>query len=314
MIYDCIIIGGGPGGLTAGLYLARFYRKCLLFDDKRSRAALIPRSHNYPGFKNGISGKNILSRLRDQIKSYDIRIINKTVVELKYHKNKKIFEVKSQTKDSAKKIYLKSHLKSYLAKNVILATGLKDIEPPLPKLKNAIQNGLVRHCPICDAFEVSNQKVAILCDSNEAIKKAFFLKKYSKKITLFTLGKNLKINRKNCEIIKKFKIDVVQDPLIKVAVLKRKKIKMLHTSKGNYSFDTIYSALGAKNRSEAFLKMGIRIDKESNLLVSKKQETNIKGLYAVGDIVAGLNQIVVAMGQGAIAACAINNDLNEAEL
>lgn len=306
MIYDCIVIGGGPGGLIAGLYLARFYRNCLLFDDNRSRALLIPRSHNYPGFKHGITGPQILEHLRTQLNAYDIKIEKQTVYDLQYNKQKKVFIVKSE------KLIKKDNKanQSYSAKNIILATGLLDIEPPLPKLKNAIQKGLIRHCAICDAYEVTGKRIAILCDSNEGIDKALFMKQYSKHITLFTLGKNIKISRKNCEIIRKNKIDVIQDTIVEV-VVKRNKIKMMRTSKGNYGFDTVYSALGAKLRSELYQKLGVKCDKERSVHVSKKFETNIKGLYAVGDITVGLNQIVVAMAQGAVAACAINDNLNK---
>src|SRR6478735_1207786 len=81
--YDCVIIGGGPAGLTAAVYLARYRRRIVLFDAGESRAALIPESHNYPGFPEGISGPGLLTALRKQAETYGITLISEPIIEVK---------------------------------------------------------------------------------------------------------------------------------------------------------------------------------------------------------------------------------------
>ncbi len=142
------MIGAGPAGLTAGIYLARFRRTVLIIDGESSRAALIPRSHNYPGFPGGISGPALLGRLRKQALHYGAMIETCIVEELK----------KTQGGFSAKT----SSTLNITAKQVLLATGVIDIEPVLPDLENAVRQGLIRHCPICDAFEVKDRKIAVI--------------------------------------------------------------------------------------------------------------------------------------------------------
>lgn len=292
---DCVIIGGGPGGLTAGIYLSRFRCNIKLIDDDNSRAALIPLSHNYPGFPQGISGSKLLSSLRQQYENYGNAIIHNTVNKISYDKSKTNFLIK--TLDSI-----------LIAKNVILATGVLDVEPVLPNLTLAIKNGLIRHCLICDAYEVINQKIGILGIGMKGIKEAIFLRNYSDDITLFNLDPNLKLTSTVKNKLKTNNIQVISQPISEV-IVKDNQITSLKTKDCNYYFDTLYSALGCKVRSELAIQLGANHLKSHFLTVNQHQETNIPGLYAIGDVVNGLNQICVATSQAAIAATHIFNKI-----
>src|ERR1700712_753049 len=125
--FDCLIIGGGPAGLTAAIYLARYRRNIIVVDKGASRAALIPTSHNYPGFSEGISGRELLGNLRTQAESYHIKIVTSQVTSLERRGDG---FVAALDKDRIQ------------AQFVLLATGIVDERPELPGLTEAVADGL----------------------------------------------------------------------------------------------------------------------------------------------------------------------------
>ena len=165
---DALIIGGGPAGLTAAIYLARYRRRVVVVDSGESRAALIPATHNYPGFADGIAGVGLLDALARQAKTYGVRLVHDRVATLQ--KVESGFAAKCVQAD-------------ILARRAILATGLLDRNVPIPGLKQAIDHGAVRYCPICDGYEASDLRSAVLGDVEEALGKALFLRTYSRKLT-----------------------------------------------------------------------------------------------------------------------------------
>ncbi len=166
---ECLIIGGGPAGLTAAIYLARFRRNIRVVDSGESRASLIPESHNYPGFR-GIAGKELLSRLRDQLAAYGVA--------------PERGRVDSLTHASGRFIALWDG-GAVSASCLLLATGIRDEAPSVPGLQNCIYAGAIRFCPICDAFEVTDKRVGVYGSMADASKKALFLRTYTQDVVLF---------------------------------------------------------------------------------------------------------------------------------
>lgn len=292
---DCLVIGGGPGGLTAATYLARFRRRTEVIESGASRASLIPRSHNCPGYPDGISGDELLARLRAQVQRYEVPVARATVTTLK-RRSDGSFE--ATTGDCA----VQAH-------TVLLATGVTDIEPTLPNVENAIRRGLVRHCAICDAYEVIDQKVAILGTGAHVFREALFLYHYSRDVTLLTLGHPVALGPGERAQLAELGVRMVEAP-VRAIHLEKERIARISLNDGSeLAFDTIYSALGAINRSELAVQAGATVDGSAAILTDNHQQTDVPGLYAVGDVVPVLNQISVAMGQAAIAATAIHNRL-----
>lgn len=177
---DCLIIGGGPAGLTAAVYLARFRRRFLLVDGGTSRAALIPVSHNHPGFPDGIGGTALIARQRAQAKRYDAPIVAGDVAGLiREPSGSFIAEFKSSSEPYTRRVN---------ARMVLLATGVVDIEPELANVEHAIRRGYVRHCPICDGFEVIDRKIAVIGFGKSGMGEALFMRTYSSDVTLLSLG------------------------------------------------------------------------------------------------------------------------------
>lgn len=292
-VFDCLIIGAGPAGVSAALYLLRFRRSIVLVDSGTSRALMIPKSHNYPAFKRGISGQELLKRLKVQLSVYKGSILPEYISSLEL------------TSDG---LFLAN--KTLKSKTVILATGVEDVEPDLPEIEKAIFHGLVRHCPVCDAYEVINKKIAVISHGAHGIKEALFLRRYSADVTLLS-QQVIKLSKAERLQIEQADIKLIEHPILKVDMSK-KRITALHFRTGRLMFDTIYSALGCHKNNMLAKKLGAKT-KDGDLIVDEHQQTSIPRLYAAGDIVSGLNQICVAQGQGAIAASAINTYCSENE-
>ena len=288
--WDCIIIGGGPAGITAGLYLARYRRKVMIYDTCNSRAEHIPLSHNYPGFPEGVSGKDLLKKLRQQLFPYKVPFVNEAVESVE-HVNKKKFLIKTSNS-------------TMQAKNIILATGVKDIEPQLVDIRDGIQKGLIRHCPVCDAFEVINQKIAVIAHGKSGLGQALFLRDYTSKITLITLNQTVVWTKKELKEIQESQITIIPYEL-KGVKLTSSFATLTFSNQQVMEFDCIYSALGDIKNNKLATDLKLKL-KDGSIVVNKEQQSSISGVYAAGDIVYGLNQICVATSQAAIAATSIH--------
>ncbi len=296
-ILDCVIIGGGIAGLTAGIYLSRFNCKVSVIDNKASRARLIPCSHNFPGFPEGVTGKRILSKLKKQYDAYQNEFMVETVSSIVKKQN--LFLIKG------KNIYIKS-------KFVILATGLIDQAPDIfsNQSRTSTRKGFLRHCLICDGYEISGKKVLIISDNKSCIKQALLLKAYTDSITILILGKKIQFTSEEKKHFSKYNIILIDNEKDNCQV--EVKNNQLHIKMKNKHliFKVVYSALGVKTRSELAVKLGIHHDKDKCLIVNTHQETSLKGFYAAGDVVKGIKQMCIAASQGATAAIDIFNKLN----
>jgi thioredoxin reductase (NADPH) len=296
-ILDCLIVGGGPAGLTTALYLARFKRHFLVVDSGSPRAAWIPTSHNIPMFAEGISGKDLLARARANLEQYGDCIRPGMVTGLRKQPDRFIAVVEGQDGSSSQ----------IAARRVVIATGAVDIEPDLPDVPNAIQQGLVRYCPICDGYESRDQKIAVIAYGAHGIGEAVFIARtYSRDVTLLTLGQQLELDAEQQARLDEHGIKVVGAPVESLA-MENDRISAVNVAGTEHRFDVLYSALGLKYRSDLAISLGAEHDPTGSLIVDSHCQTTVKGLYAAGDIVRGLDQIVVGMGHAAFAAAHIHN-------
>jgi len=285
---DCLVVGGGPAGLTAAIYLARYRRSVTVYDTGHSRAALIPKSHNYPGFPTGISGAELLARLAQQVAFYEVPIVRAWITSL--NKTREGFVATSREGEVK-------------ARTVLLATGIVDIAPQMDGLDEAVSRGLVRYCPVCDAFEATDRRIAVLGASDAAIGEAKFLRNYSNNVTLLWQPGSGPDDRKDLD-----------DAGVVVATQPRE-LKMrdqniwVTTNEGEKSFDVLYPALGCKVRSDLAVKLGAATGETDCLKVDEHQCTTVAGVFAAGDVVSDLHQIAVSAGHAAVAATRIHRIL-----
>jgi thioredoxin reductase (NADPH) len=290
---DCLIIGGGPAGLTAAIYLARFRRRVVLVDSGASRAALIPTSHNYPGFEDGISGKDLLVKLHEQAERYGAVLHRGTIDSLEPDENG----------------FRARHDGGVIsARKVLLATGIVDEKPALPSLPEFIYRGGVRFCPICDGFEAMDERIAVIGPLKQALKKALFLRTYSRRMTILPLDCDVNVSDSDTAALREAAIPVPTEPVIDLDTT-ADTIKATLASGTAVEIDVLYPAMGADVRSELATRLGAKANEAGCLLVDDHQRTDVPNLYAVGDVTMELHQISVATGQAAIAATDVHNHL-----
>jgi thioredoxin reductase (NADPH) len=287
---DCLIVGGGPAGLTAAIYLARFRRTVAVLDNGQSRAALIPETHNYPGFADGISGFKLLTYLREQAHEYGAALESGSVTAIKPEGDSFQIEVSA--------VWRRAH-------RVLLATGLTDRSPAMPGLKQAVQDGKLRYCPVCDAYESMDKRIGVLGPVQQVAKKALFLRTYSRCVVILTTDSAEPSDEtagalRAADVATARTVDVHPHGEGFLAIL-------LDGSK--QEIDILYPMLGCDVHSELGAKLGAHCSSEGCLLVDDRQRTSVTGLYAAGDVVSDLHQLSVAAGHAAVAATAIHNSL-----
>ena len=284
---DCLVIGAGPAGLTAAMYLARYCRSIRVIDGGHSRAQLIPTSHNYPGYK-GVGGTELLEKLREQAMRYGVSLEKGNVEALR-------IDPPHGFRALAGKIDLPT-------RTVLLATGLVDKKPRFAVMSED-PHPAVRYCPICDGFEAMDRTIAVL-GGEEAAKKALFLRTFSKDVRWFMDSDS---TGTPSEAALSHGIPCHGQAIQLQATAKGIRVK---TADGElYHADLLYPALGCEVRSGLATALGARCAPVGTLIVDEHQQTSVDGLYAIGDVVSDLHQIAVATGHAAVAATAIHNRL-----
>jgi thioredoxin reductase (NADPH) len=295
-ILDCLIVGGGPAGLTAAIYLARFHLDILVVDGGKSRASWIPCTRNHAGYPDGIEGKELLRRMREQACKYGSKIESEYVTKLERDEKSGLF---TATWGSGQRT----------ARTVLLATGVTNRRPPMDEElhDDALARGLVRYCPICDGYEVTDKKVGVIGSDSHGVAEALFIRSFTADITLIAPDKALRLKPEDNKKLKDAGIGCVDGPAQAVAIAD--KCIVVDTAEGHYTFDTIYPALGSDTHTQLGEMVGAKLASDGCFLCDSHQRTSVPGLYAAGDVVHGLDQISHAMGEGGVAATTIRNDL-----
>jgi thioredoxin reductase (NADPH) len=291
---DCLIIGAGPAGLTAAIYLARFRRRVAIVDAGYSRAAYIPVSRNTPGFPDGVSGVELLALLTEQARNYGIRVTRALVESLQLADGKFSAEVEGERIE---------------APMVLLATGIVDKEPEMENLREAIAAGAIRLCAICDAYDVRDRRIAIYGPAKSTLDHARFLRTYSKDVTMLLPAGEGAVDAALRDEARMAGVVLVEEPVTRVRLTDERRIAVSTGAEEERVFDTLYPSLGCRMGSDLAVALGARCAPHGDVIVDAHQRTSVPGLYAAGDVVSALNQISVAVGHAAIAATHIHNHL-----
>jgi thioredoxin reductase (NADPH) len=295
-ILDCLIVGGGPAGLTAAIYLARFHLDILVVDGGKSRASWIPCTRNVSGFPEGIAGTELLQRMREQACKYGAKFETEYVTKLQRDEESGQF---TATWGSGTRT----------ARSVLLATGVTNRRPLMDEKlhDDALARGLVRYCPICDGYEVTDRKVGVIGSDSHGVAEAVFIRSYTADVTLIAPDKALSLKPEDQRKLQEAGIDCVDGPARAVAIPNG--CIVVDTVEGHYAFDSIYPALGSDTHTQLGEMVGAMLADDGCFLCDDHQRTSVEGLYAAGDVVHGLDQISHAMGEGGVAATTIRNDL-----
>jgi Thioredoxin reductase len=278
-MYDVIVIGSGPAGITAAIYSKRRNLSILVISKGNGTLQKAEKIDNYYGFENGISGKELYVNGIKQAKNLGIDFIEDEVINIEYINQFTIETVNSK----------------YEAKAVILATGVSRNVPNIKGIKEFEGKG-VSYCAVCDSFFYKGKDVAVLGDGNYAIHEFETLKPIASSVTILTNGNTMVENRDssievNSKKIREFRGDT-----------KLEKVEFEDNTIQN--LNGVFIAMGTASSSDLARKIGARIE-NNNIVVNENMETTVPGLFACGDCTGGLLQISKAVYEGAKAGLAV---------
>lgn len=279
MIYDCIIIGKGPAGISASLYIKRANLNVLVIGKDGGALEKTNKIDNYYGFSNTISGKELLLNGLEQAKRLGIQIETDEVIGIEYNNN--MYQIKTRNN-------------LFKAKTLILATGTSRKTPNIKGLKEFEGSG-VSYCAVCDAFFYRNKDVSVLGSGDYALEEARTLLPVAKSVSILTNGEKLVENRSTSYDDFKINENEIEE------IRGDNRVDSIQLKNGNnIKTDGIFIAVGTASSTDLARKIGA-IVKDGNIVVNEEMATNVPGLYACGDCTGGLLQISKAVYEGAVA-------------
>lgn len=273
-MYDVLIIGAGPAGISAGIYAKRTGAKVLILYHGQSNLQRASKIDNYYGFEDGIDGEILYQKGIKQAQNIGIEIFDEEVLNINKNENKFTVETAS---------------KSYSSKTVIIATGNKKLRPNIKGVLEFEGKG-ISYCAICDGFFYKNKDVAVIGNGQYALAEAKILNSIANKVTILTNGNSFQsIN--NFEINKK-KIRAIQG---------ENTVTSIEFEDGSIlPISGVFVAIGEAGSSDFAKKIGVLLNKD-DIIVDENMKTNIDGLYACGNSTGGLLQVSKAVYEGSIA-------------
>jgi thioredoxin reductase (NADPH) len=238
---DCLIIGGGPAGLTAAIYLSRFHLSVRVIDEGQSRALWIPTSHNHAGFPDGIAGSELLGRMRAQAVKYGSQLSTGRVSTLTVGEGG--FE--AEWGEGIRR-----------AKTVLIATGVQNRRPSIDEELHAtaLADGLIRYCPVCDGYEVTDADVGVIGTGERGLGEAMFLRSFTPRVTLIAPDGRHEFDVSELGQVAEYGIRLVNGPA-HITASENDRIAV-DTGEGALTFDTIYPALGSDTNSALAIAIG----------------------------------------------------------
>ena len=278
-MYDVIIIGAGPAGISASLYTKRSDLNVLVLHSGESNVGEAEQIDNYYGFPGGITGEDLYSKGIRQAEELGVEVQKAEVVGIE---------------NLGKHFNIKTTKGDFETKTVIISTGNKKVQPNIPGVQEFRGKG-ISYCAICDAFFYKNKNVAIIGNGNFAISEAKELSHVAGRVTILTDG----LQPPNCE----FEVNTRK---IKAITGEAKVEKVEFEDESVLDIDGVFIALGEAGATDFAKTLGIFQDGD-NIKVNEKMETNVKGVYACGNITGGLLQVCKAGYEGAIAGLSAAN-------
>jgi len=295
---EVIVVGGGIAGLSAAIYLGRAQRDVLVVDSGHSMAKWEPVVQNYLGFPNGVGGEELLKNGRTQARRYQARIVRDKITNV----------------SSRKSIFvLKGRRKTYRTKRLLVATGIFHLPPEIPGVKECLGHSMF-FCKDCDGHRVRGKRIAIVGQNNEAVEYALGMLHYSACVIVATNGKRALWDRQHARWLEEYEIPVARKHIRDVLHRKRKIRALKFASGQDAKIDYIFTTRGDIFYNQLAKKLGAKIDSDGQIKIDQCMRTSVPGLYAAGCVTPANCQMIIAAGQGAAAAQAINRDLFEESL
>ncbi len=297
-IYDALIIGAGVTGLAAAMYAGRLNLKTLVLGATSGTElpvggviTLTDTVENYPGFKS-LTGQELAKKLEEHAKDYNIEIKEEKVADIS--KDKGHFTVKTEKS-------------SCNTKTIIFATGAKWRELPM-KGAEEFKNKGVHYCALCDGALYKDKVIAIIGGSDSAAKEALLLSQFAKKVYIIYRKDKIRAEPINAKLIEKSKkievitntnvTEILGDKFVNKAILDKE-----YNGSKELKVNGIFGAIGNIPLSELAVKLGVKINKKKEIIIDRDSKTNVKGVFAAGDVVdSSFKQAITGVAEGVVAA------------
>jgi thioredoxin reductase len=304
-LYDCIVVGAGPAGLSASLFLARYLHPVLTFHHNSPRNEYAHGVHGFLGH-HGIAPAELLARGRDEVSEHGGLIIEACVTGVR------------KISDDHFRVFMGAadqETRTFDARRLLLATGLRDLTPDCPGFRE-FYGVSVHHCPDCDGYESRDKRIAVLGNGKKTVGFALSLLTWTNKITLITGGDAGDMDADDHARLKPFNIEIRNQS---ITALEGDKVsnqlsRILLSDNDSIECDALFFNLGTEPASDLHEMLGCKLDEECGLIwVDETQQTSVSGVYAAGDITPDSQLAIVAAAEGAMAAIHIHQSLIPAE-
>lgn len=292
-LYDAVIIGGGPAGLTCGLFLARARRSVLIIDSGQPRNAATWAIHGYLGL-DGVKPAELRERGRDEARRAGAEYCEATV---------------TAAERRGEEFHIETSQQRFRSRTLVLAYGLRDIRPEIPGFDEYYGRG-VFHCPDCDAGDFAEQTIGVIGWETKAAAMVLLLRQWTDRLTLLTNGHQPKVEPQTIAKLEAQQIPVRTEP---IGRLKGRdgRLESVELAEGEIvETAALFFAVATKRCCGLADDLGCELDEvHPHVKVDHRKQTSVPGVYAIGDLIAGSQLAITAAADGAIAAISINKDL-----
>ena len=293
--YDVAIVGGGPAGLSASIFLARYLHSVVLIDNGDPRNWETRGINAYLGLPK-VTPAELRLRGREEARKYGVRLVDDCIDRARIMSDEE-FVLASRAGDE------------FVGRRLLLAIGLKDVWPDIPGLERAY--GETAHvCPDCDGYEARDRKTVVIGKGRKAVGMALNLTTWTTDIVICTNGEPPEMDRNEyCEKLDTLNVPVLTQKVERIRVRERRVYSLEFGDGMELDAEKIFFAIGQYPADDLGAQLGCERDDGGHIVVDRVHHTSVRNVFAAGDIVPGSQLAIAAASDGAIAALAIHKSL-----
>jgi thioredoxin reductase len=296
-MFDVLIVGGGPAGLNAALVLARARRTVLVCDHGKPRNAAAKHMHGYLT-RDGFKPLKLLALGREEALRYDVQFHHGEIVDARSNKRSGFQIISSE-----------GH--RFKGRKLLLATGVRDQLPRLEGLADFYGTS-VHHCPYCDGYEWRDRPLAAYGHGKAGLGLALALKTWSDDVVICSDGHALSRQR-FAPLIKQFGLKIHLRPIARLEGIRGRLQRIVFDDGTSVEREAMFFNTGQRQKSDLAQKLGCEFDRKGGVVVDRRARTCVPGLFLAGDAMKEVQFVICAAAEGAVAAVAINRELQEEE-
>ena len=291
--YEVAVIGGGPAGLSAALYTTRLSHDTVLIDRGGGRAAMMLDTHNVIGVPEDVSGNEFLQTATEQVESYGADVVRDLIDEVEH------------TADD--RFHLTGNNTEVIADRVVLGMGFSDErpEPPLPRTGKGLH-----YCLHCDAYMFIDESVYVMGTGEATAHVAMIMLNFTDEVDILTRGDDIEWSEETQRLVEAHPVDVIDEDIVGLSRREDGWLESFEFEDGTVrAYKGGFAMYGSNYNTELAASIGCELNDDGTIVVDDHGRTSVEGVFAVGDITSGHNQVPVAMGKGAKAGLAIHKEL-----